>query len=378
MREIKPDYYDKFACIAGRCPMTCCQEWKIAVDPVTEQKWKEKKDLFSAVCTKEEQRVIGLTEDHKCPFLNDEKLCSLVLTYGDELLSKTCRMFPREEHQYGDHVERSLMVCCPAVIDLLMEQEKIRFVETGEKNERCAQSREAVRNMIQLREKLLQIMQDKQSTPGKNLLMIFYLLLETAEKKELTAKNIQICFSSEYRKQLSHAIDDAEIKILDTFEERNELFLDLAVNYRREGLYQSYLKTIAERAQQISEHCEAEQMTERIARFEQYFLKYEHLMRNFLTEEIFADSYMPGGNLSDMMIRLQWLAMEYAVIRHAILLRWMELGEPEEIPYETVRDYMAVVARMTGYDEQDIYEYLENSFERIIWDWGYFALITGK
>ena len=33
---------------------------------------------------------------------------------------------------------------------------------------------------------------------------------------------------------------------------------------------------------------------------------------------------------------------------------------------------------MTGYEEADIYEYLENSFEELIWEWGYLALITGK
>ena len=32
---------------------------------------------------------------------------------------------------------------------------------------------------------------------------------------------------------------------------------------------------------------------------------------------------------------------------------------------------------MTGYDKEDIYEYLENSFEELIWDWGYLALIIG-
>ena len=31
-KKIRPDYYDEFSCIAGQCPITCCQEWKIAVD----------------------------------------------------------------------------------------------------------------------------------------------------------------------------------------------------------------------------------------------------------------------------------------------------------------------------------------------------------
>ena len=47
----------------------------------------------------------------------------------------------------------------------------------------------------------------------------------------------------------------------------------------------------------------------------------------------------------------------------------------EALDYETVREYMVVISRMTGYEEEDIRGYLENSFAELIWDWGYFALI---
>jgi len=40
-KKIRPDYYDKFSCIAGQCPITCCQEWKIAVDADTNRRWKK-------------------------------------------------------------------------------------------------------------------------------------------------------------------------------------------------------------------------------------------------------------------------------------------------------------------------------------------------
>lgn len=36
---------------------------------------------------------------------------------------------------------------------------------------------------------------------------------------------------------------------------------------------------------------------------------------------------------------------------------------------------MIVVSRMTGYDSDDIEEYMTNSFENAVWDWGYLALI---
>ena len=41
MKRIRPDYYDKFTCIADQCSITCCQEWKIGVDADTNRKWKK-------------------------------------------------------------------------------------------------------------------------------------------------------------------------------------------------------------------------------------------------------------------------------------------------------------------------------------------------
>ena len=40
-KKIRPDYYDEFSCIAGQCPITCCQEWKIAVDADTNRRWRK-------------------------------------------------------------------------------------------------------------------------------------------------------------------------------------------------------------------------------------------------------------------------------------------------------------------------------------------------
>ena len=40
MKNYQPDYYNNFKCIADKCSITCCQEWKIAVDDATNRKWK--------------------------------------------------------------------------------------------------------------------------------------------------------------------------------------------------------------------------------------------------------------------------------------------------------------------------------------------------
>ena len=118
MKNYQPDYYNNFKCIADKCSITCCQEWKIAVDDATNRKWKKlsadkvsgKSDnLSSYTFHKDGSLVIKLDEKHLCPFLSKDKLCHLVMTYSDEVLSETCALFPREIHRFSTHEERTLM-----------------------------------------------------------------------------------------------------------------------------------------------------------------------------------------------------------------------------------------------------------------------------
>ena len=40
MELLKPDYYDEFTCIADKCTISCCREWKINIDDETYRNWK--------------------------------------------------------------------------------------------------------------------------------------------------------------------------------------------------------------------------------------------------------------------------------------------------------------------------------------------------
>lgn len=93
---------------------------------------------LSAYTTKKDGgRVIRLDEEHKCPFLSENRLCRLVSAYGDSVLSETCTVFPREVHRFETHEEEVLMPCCPAVIDLWAEEENVVFPEVPENGEIC-------------------------------------------------------------------------------------------------------------------------------------------------------------------------------------------------------------------------------------------------
>ena len=165
--------------------------------------------------------------------------------------------------------------------------------------------------------------------------------------------------------------------MINTFYERNELFLDLAENYRVEKLYVSYLNDIAHLAEKFEDHMDEEELASELKEFMSQLQQYEQLFRNYLVAELFTNSLIPDSDFESMVMMYQWITMEYVTIRHALYLKWKTDGKPE-LQYSTVRDYIVIISRMTGYDQEDIEEYFENCFESVIWEWGYLALLTGN
>ncbi len=374
-KEVKTNYYDSFTCIADKCSFTCCQEWKIAVDDTTYIKWKcislteqDNDYLDRYVTQKDGARVIALNEQKHCPFLNEQKLCKLVLKFGDEVLSETCASFPRQIHEFWDRKEYSLVSCCPEVIDLMNQQEKICFTKDVSDMEEDI--------LLQIRTMMITMIQNQHVSISKSVMMIFYILLELHEKEPVSKKEIEKYRDEAVLKELSDAIDNMKFRSLDTFEENNELFLDMAENYRKQEIYTSYLEPIAILAENLSKDYDLRKMKVQLQNFEKQFSVYEKLFRNYLVVEIFTNSLMPESDLESMIVMIQWIAMEYAIVRHAIFLSWL-LEEHEPLSYKKIRNYLVVISRMMGYDQEDICEYLEKSFKNLIWDWGYLALLTG-
>lgn len=378
MELLKPDYYDEFTCIADKCTISCCREWKINIDDETYRNWKtiqppsevpgHRSCLQAYTMKKDGSRIMKMTEEHDCPFLAKNRLCYLVSAYGDSMLSETCQIFPREIHEFQDHKEATMMPCCPAVLDIWKEKKRIAFPETPKEKEQP---------LFLVRRKVMDLIMDPEKTPEETLLESFYVLKELHRNTPLTTELVEDYFSEKTIHQLERAISEIDLPVLDTMDECNELLQDLAVNYWKEGLYRKYLEPVTELAEELSEEYEEEEMTEAWEDFYRELRAYENLFRSFLTNEVYSDLLTSEGDLEDALVHMQWIGMEYATIRQAVFLRWQKEGRGA-LPYETLRDYMVVISRMTGYEEEDIREYLENSFEELLWEWGYFALITGN
>ncbi|MCQ2507825.1 MAG: flagellin lysine-N-methylase [Dorea sp.] len=461
MRIVKPTFYDRFVCIADACDFTCCQEWKIAVDDETYKKWKKvkppqgvktrKTNLTRYTCFKEGQRVIDLDQNHKCPFLDEHKLCRLVREYGEDMISETCQIFPREIHEFEDGKEYTLMPCCPVTVDFLSEgrfetiecqtpeattecqtpeestgcqipeastrcqtpeestgcqtqeagtecqtqeagtecqtQEASTECQTQEASTEC-QTQEAstgnLKNLRGLRKVFMEIQGNPDFSLEEALLTNFYLMLDEFKQwEENYDENLpedeimpyQMFHSAEELLFYSHEIQET-IKGLTfddeaCFGECNNLFLDLIDNYRIQHIYDGYLQELAAFAEEFINEKERFNYHE----FKGVWSQYENLMRNFLLQELYADLLIPGADLEGALVKLQWISMEYVAIRHLCFLSYKLKGS---LDYNAVRDYIVLVSRIMGYEEDDIYDYLESMFEDLVWDWGYMALIVGK
>ena len=127
-----PDYYNKFKCIAGECPDTCCAGWQIVIDEESLAKYKNLKgDYIWKVmsCVDWESETFRQDNEKRCAFLNKDNLCDLYKNAGEDSLCKTCRDYPRHIEEFEDVREITLSVSCPEVARILMEcMEPVRFL----------------------------------------------------------------------------------------------------------------------------------------------------------------------------------------------------------------------------------------------------------
>ena len=64
MKRIRPDFYNEFHCIADSCTITCCQEWKIAVDPDTNRNLSDMLEKICVTQQRSERSVLHRQQPH--------------------------------------------------------------------------------------------------------------------------------------------------------------------------------------------------------------------------------------------------------------------------------------------------------------------------
>ena len=125
MYIVKPDYFDRFRCIAGDCPDSCCKEWDVQVDEVSAAYYRSLPgalgDRLREVLHDEDDETVMTILDGRCPMWRDDGLCRIQAELGEQALCKTCREFPRLTHDYGAFIELGLELSCPEAAKFILE-----------------------------------------------------------------------------------------------------------------------------------------------------------------------------------------------------------------------------------------------------------------
>lgn len=159
----KPEYFDRFQCLAGACPDSCCKEWSVQVDPEKAEYYRSLPgalgDRLRQVLQTQEGETVMTIEDGRCPMWRTDGLCRIQAELGEQALCTTCREFPRLTHDYGDFRELGLELSCPeAALYILASPapafttENLPGAEEGDYDEEAMSilktSREAVRQLL--------------------------------------------------------------------------------------------------------------------------------------------------------------------------------------------------------------------------------------
>ncbi len=127
MTIIKPDYYNKFSCIAHKCRHNCCIGWEIDIDEDTLRNYDGVTGEFS-LRLKENISLEGtphftLCENERCPFLNERNLCDIITNLGEEYLCEICAEHPRFYNVYSTFTEVGLGLSCEEAARIIITDE---------------------------------------------------------------------------------------------------------------------------------------------------------------------------------------------------------------------------------------------------------------
>ena len=167
MRIYAPDYYGKFKCVAARCRHNCCIGWEIDIDKSTYKQYSAVGGDFGSrlkdgIIIENGSAHFVLEDGERCPFLNSNNLCDIIINLGEDSLCEICAAHPRYRNFFDSREEVGLGLCCETAAELILTRaEKTKLVAVDDKAEDETESAEEDM-FFKLRERILGILQNRE------------------------------------------------------------------------------------------------------------------------------------------------------------------------------------------------------------------------
>lgn len=158
MNIVYPSYYSSFKCIASKCRHNCCIGWGIDIDEDSAEYYKsvtgEMGERFKQSISYDGTAHFILAESERCPFLNKDNLCDIIINCGEEHLCTICEKHPRFENELPDRIETGIGMTCEEAARLILSQkEKVTLLCEEDTSDEIITLRNKVLSVLQNREK---------------------------------------------------------------------------------------------------------------------------------------------------------------------------------------------------------------------------------
>jgi lysine-N-methylase len=335
-KVLLPDYYEKFSCIGFACEDTCCSGWRIPLDDKTKNKYNKIPEINKGI----EGSTIKLSSEGNCVFLSDEKMCSIQLKFGEEILSNTCSIYPRNYNLIDGELEASLLLSCPEVARLvLLNPDGINFVNAQNNLETRGVIHKKIdikklKHFWDIRIFCIQILQNRDYTISERLFILGMLMIEIqnlADEKILQTIDEfkQYIMSGELKDTLTAAeIPNIQmdflksiLALLDDGGKGNERYKELLVLIVNHVEYNENYK-IAYKTY-----------------YSPFMAAHEFILENYLVHSVFTQSF-PFNGTQSMFEEYIILCIHYALIRfHLIGLSGVNQGLDFDIIVKLIQSY---------------------------------------
>ena len=190
-----PSYYNSFKCTADKCTDNCCIGWEIEID-------KDTKEYYNSVAGEFGKRLqenisadnTFMLKNERCPFLNKNNLCDIIISCGENALCQICRDHPRYFEWYGNIKEGGIGLSCEEAARLILSDCEHSFCESEVDEEDEDVDGELFAFLYSAREKLFSLLSEDMSLSDK-----LSSVLDLAEGLQFTIDNPDTGCEPEYK-----------------------------------------------------------------------------------------------------------------------------------------------------------------------------------
>lgn len=168
MKKYTLTCFDNFSCIADKCSDNCCIGWDVELDKKTLTFYAD----FPAPLKQNidfKNSKVKMRKDGRCPFLNKDNLCDIIINYGYDNISYICKNHPRFFNEFDTHIEFGYGLCCEEAVRLLFKND-VSLEMTGNDN-----------GYFKLRDKLFEIIKDDSLTLSEKCANYLDLICEAED-----------------------------------------------------------------------------------------------------------------------------------------------------------------------------------------------------